>query len=295
PTVGLLSRSGIIPISFTSDTPGPMTRTVTDAAIALGTMVGVDEADSKTTASEGNYSTDYTSFLDAESLKGKRLGLWTGPMGRRFRVDTLMHQTVRKLEELGAEVVEVNRMAKENVGRASYQVLLYEFKDGLNTYFATLGDDAPVKDLDELIEKTFSDPVEMKYFDHNELLEAQKKGSLEDKEYQEAVKKMLEVSQKGIDNVLDTYDLDAIIAPTGAPAWKTDHTNGDNFSVSASSPAARAGYPAITVPMGYIDGLPVGITFFGTAWDEGNLIGMAYAFEQATTVRKVPTFRNYEF
>lgn len=296
PTVGLLSRSGIIPISFTQDTPGPMARTVEDAAIALGTMVGMDEEDSKTAASEGHYHTDYTQFLNADGLEGKRIGFWTGPLGDHHRVDTLMKETVRMLESQGATIVELDQISEESAGGESFQVLLYEFKDGLNKYFASLGKDAPVKSLDELVEKTLADSVSMRYFDHNLLIRANKKGDLTSEEYRTALEDMLRITrQEGIDRVMDKYDLDAIVAPTGGPAWKTDLTNGDNFHVSSSSPAARAGYPNITVPMGYIDGLPVGISFFGRAWSEPVLIEVAYAFEQASQVRKAPTFENQPY
>lgn len=293
PTVGLLSRTGIIPISFTQDTPGPMARTVTDAAIALGTMVGVDEADSKTAESEGNYHTDYTQFLNADGLQGKRIGFWTGPLGNHHRVDTLMYETRRFLESRGATVIDIDQVSGENVGGDSFQVLLYEFKDGLNKYFASLGAGAPVASMDELVEKTLADSAEMHFFDHNLLIEANKKGNLETEEYTEALERMLKFTRsEGIDKVMDEHNLDAIMAPTGGPAWKTDLTNGDNFSVSSSSPAARSGYPNITVPMGFIDELPVGVSFFGRAWSEPELIEIAYSFEQVTLVRKAPAFRN---
>jgi len=293
PTVGLLSRSGIIPISFTQDTPGPMARTVSDAAIALGAMTGVDDEDSKTAASEGNFHTDYTQFLNENSLEGKRIGFWTGPLGNHHRVDTLMHETVRFLEEQGATIVEIESISEENVGGDSFQVLLYEFKDGLNKYFESLGENAPIENLEELVEVTLADSVEMQYFDHNLLITASEKGSLDSEEYTEALERMLRhTREEGIDRVMDEHNLNAIVGPTGGPAWKTDLTNGDNFSVSSSSPAARAGYPNITVPMGYIDGLPVGISFFGRAWSEPVLLEIAYSFEQATKVRKAPEFRN---
>jgi amidase len=289
PTVGLLSRSGIIPISHTQDTPGPMARNVTDAAIALGTMVGVDPADDKTPASEGNFHTDYTQFLNEDGLSGKRIGLWTGSLGGHFRVDTLMHETVRLLKEKGAEIIEVEQISEENAGGDSYQIMLFEFKNGLNKYFESLGEDAPVNNMDELVEATMNDPEEMRYFDHDILIQASEKESLESDEYQEALERMLRITrEEGIDRVMDEHDLDAIIGPTGGPAWKTDLTNGDNFAVSSSSPAARAGYPNITVPMGFIDGLPVGISFFGRAWSEPVLLEIAFGFEQATNVRKAP-------
>lgn len=289
PTVGLLSRSGIIPISYTQDTPGPMARTVTDAAIALGTMVGVDETDGKTLESQGNFHADYTQFLNADGLQGKRIGLWTGSLGGHFRVDTLMHETVRFLESQGATVVKIDQISDRNIGGDSFQVLLYEFKDGLNKYFASLGSDAPIKNMDELVEATLNDPEEMRYFDHDLLIQANEKGNLETQEYIDALERMLtSTREEGIDKVMDEHNLDAIIGPTGGPAWKTDLTNGDNFAVSSSSPAARSGYPNITVPMGYIDELPVGISFFGRAWSEPVLLEIAYAFEQATMIRKAP-------
>lgn len=293
PTMGLLSRSGIIPISHTQDTPGPMARTVTDAAIALGTMVGVDESDSKTAASEGNYHADYTAFLNQDGLEGKRIGLWTGSLGGHHRVDTLMHETVRLLESKGATIIEIDQISSQNVGGDSFQVLLYEFKDGLNKYFASLGEDAPVKTMSELVDSTLADSAEMHYFDHDLLITASKKGDLSSDEYTDALARMLKYTrEEGIDKVMSNNNLDALIGPTGGPAWKTDLVNGDNFAVSSSSPAARAGYPNITVPMGFIDGLPVGISFFGQAWSEPKLIEIAYAFEQATRVRKTPLFKN---
>ncbi|SMO91868.1 amidase [Fodinibius sediminis] len=292
PTVGLLSRSGIIPISFTQDTPGPMTRSVTDAAIALGTMVGVDQEDSKTGPSKDHLHTNYTPFLKEDGLQGKRIGFWTGPLGEHHRVDTLMHQAVRLLERQGATIVTLETISEENIGEAAFQVLLYEFKDGLNKYFESLGPDAPVQTLKQLVEATLADSVEMRYFDHDLLIRASKKGDLTSEEYTEALDRMLlHTREEGIDRVMDEHKLDAIVSPTGGPAWKTDLTNGDHFSVSSSSPAARAGYPNITVPMGYIDGLPAGISFFGRAWSEPVLIEMAYAFEQAKPVRKAPALQ----
>ncbi|MBN2731854.1 MAG: amidase [Balneolaceae bacterium] len=295
PTVGLLSRDGIIPISFTQDTPGPMARTVTDAAIALGTMVGVDTNDVKTAASEGNFNTDYTQFLNKDGIKGKRIGFYTGPLGNHHRVDSLTQQTIRLLEDKGATIVEIDDISEENVGGDSFQVLLYEFKDGLNKYLASLGENAPVDSLAQLVDSTLADSVEMQYFDHDLLITASKKGNLESQEYKEALERMKRYTRaEGIDRVMDENNLDAIVSPTGGPAWKTDLTNGDNFGLSSSSPAARAGYPNITVPMGYIDGLPVGLSFFGRAWSEPELIEIAYAFEQATNVRKAPEFRGWE-
>lgn len=293
PTVGLLSRDGIIPISFTQDTPGPMARTVRDAAITLGAMVGVDSSDTKTLTSTGHYYTDYTQFLNKDGLEGKRIGFWTGPLGNHHRVDSLTRRTIRMLENQGATILEIDEISEENVGGDSFQVLLYEFKDGLNKYFDSLGENAPVDSLAQLVDSTLADSVEMHYFDHDLLIQASKKNGLDSKEYQEALARMKKYTRAlGIDRVMDEHDLDAIVSPTGGPAWKIDLINGDNFGLSSSSPAARAGYPNITVPMGYIDGLPVGLSFFGRAWSEPTLIEMAYAFEQKTKVRHAPRYKN---
>lgn len=292
PTVGLLSRSGIIPISFTQDTPGPMARTVRDAAIALGAMVGVDSTDSKTLASSGNFHTDYTQFLDENAIQGKRIGFYTGPLGDHWRVDTTVKKAVAYLESQGATIVEIERIEGENVGRQSFQVLLYEFKDGMNKYFASLGPDAPVKNMEELYRATLADSASMQYFDHDLIRQAAEIEGLESETYQEAVTDMLEAyRENGIDRVMAEHQLDAIVAPTGGPAWKTDLTLGDRFGVFSSSPAARAGYPSVTLPMGTLDGLPLNISFFGKAWSEPVLLALAYAYEQGTKHRVVPEYR----
>ncbi|MCF6171981.1 MAG: amidase [Bacteroidales bacterium] len=291
PTVGLVSRTGVIPISFTQDTPGPMARTVKDAAIMLGALTGVDSADEKTWASAGKFYTDYTPFLKKDGLKGKRIGLFTAPLGVNFKVDTLMAQAVRFLKKQGAEIVEIDEIAAPEVGGYSFEIMLYEYKDGLNKYFRSLGADASIQSLEELIAFNRTDTVELKYFNQKYLEMAQEKGDLTDKEYREALAKMLQGSrQNGIDRVMDANHLDAIIAPTGGPAWKTDLTNGDSFQLGSSSPAARSGYPNITVPMGFVDELPVGISFFGRAWSEPVLIEIAYAYESGTHHRKAPGF-----
>ncbi|PWN06900.1 amidase [Rhodohalobacter mucosus] len=288
PTVGLWSRSGIIPISYTTDSAGPMVRTVRDAALLLGALTGVDPADDKTAASEGNSYTDYTQFLNENGLEGKRIGFYTQPLGNHFRVDTLMHQTIRQLEELGAEIVEIDQIGG-NIGGDAFQVLLYEFKHGLNEYFASLGEDAPLSSMEELAELTRNTPVETERFDRDLILTAAEKGGLDSEEYQNALENMLSGSREnGMDKVMDENNLDAIVAPTGSPAWKTDLILGDNFQLSSSSPSARAGYPIISLPMGNIDGLPVGVSFFGRAWSEPVLLEIAYAFEQATDNRLVP-------
>ena len=291
PTVGLLSRSGIVPISFTQDTPGPMARTVRDAATALGALTGIDAADSKTAASEGKYLTDYTPFLKEEGLRGKRLGWYTSARGTHYKVDTLMQKAVDYIKSQGAEVIEIDRIYDREAGSLSFQVLLWEFKDGLNKYFASLGENAPVKTVEELIVFNNNDSIELLYYDQELLLEAQKKGSVESKEFLDIVVKMNRlVREEGIDKVMTENRLDAFIAPTGSPAWKTDLINGDSYTVSSSSPAAVSGYPNITVPMGFVEGLPVGISFFGRAWSEPLLLEIAYAYETGTRHRKPPSF-----
>ena len=291
PTVGLLSRSGIVPISFTQDTPGPMARTVRDAAIMLGAMTGIDPADSKTAASEGKMFNDYTPFLKEDGLQGKRIGWYTSGRGTHFKVDTLMQKAVDYIRSRGAEVVEIKTIYDDEVGSLSFQVLLYEFKDGLNKYFASLGDAAPVKNTEELIEFNRKDIIELRYYDQELLLEAQQKGSVESKEFQDILTKMNRLArEEGIDKVMAENRLDAFMAPTGSPAWKTDLINGDAFLLSSSSPAAISGYPAITVPMGFVEGLPVGISFFGRAWSEPLLLEIAYAYETGTRHRMAPLF-----
>lgn len=291
PTVGLLSRSGIIPISFTQDTAGPMARTLSDAAACLGVMVGIDQADSKTLASDGKFHTDYTQFLDKDGLKGKRLGHFTAYRGRHPKTDRLMDQTIEVLKNAGAEIVEIERISEGSVGRNSFTVMLYEYKDGLNKYFASLGPNAKIKNLEELIAFNKSDSVELRYYGQEHLESAQEKGDLDSQEYKDALAKMLKGRrEEGIDKVMSEHNLDAFIAPTGGPAWKSDLVNGDSFHIGSSSPAAQAGYPNISVPMGFIEELPVGLSFFGTAWSEPELIAIAYAFEQTTKARRAPKF-----
>jgi amidase len=291
PTVGLLSRSGIIPISYTQDTPGPMARTVRDAAICLGSLTGIDSADTKTLAGRGKFYTDYTPFLKKDGLKGKRIGLFISPLGTNFKVDKLVDQAVQVMRDQGAEIIEIEEISRASVGRHSFEVMLYEYRDGLNRYFQSLGPDAPIKNLGELIAFNRSDSIELKYFNQKYLEMALEKDDLCSAEYKKALAGMLNGSRvEGIDRVMDDHDLDAIVAPTGGPAWKTDLTNGDSFQLGSSSPAAWAGYPSITVPMGFIDALPVGISFFGKAWSEPVLLETAYAYEQATAHRHALRF-----
>lgn len=291
PTVGLISRSGIIPISFTQDTAGPMARSVMDAAICLGTLVGIDSADMKTLAPGREAYADYTQFLIKDGIKGKRIGLYKAPMGRNYKLDTVMNEAIAYLKSQGAEVIDIEEIASAEVGRLSFEVMLFEYKDGLNKYFQSLGPDAKIKSVEDLIAFNKSDSVEMKFYNQRFLELARQKSGLDSDEYKETVERMLRGSrEEGIDRVMNEHQLDAIIAPTGGPAWKTDWTNGDSGHVGSSSPAARSGYPNITVPMGFVEGLPVGISFFGRAWSEPVLLEIAYAYEQGTKHRKAPQF-----
>lgn len=291
PTVGLISRSGIIPISFTQDTAGPMARTLTDAAICLGALTGIDSTDTKTLTNVNNIHKDYTQFLKVDGLKGKRIGLYTGPLGNNFKVDTIFQQAVTFIKSQGAEVIEIDQIGKNNVGRLSFQVMLYEYKDGLNNYFKSLGPDAKIKNLEELIAFNKRDSIEMEFYNQRYLEMAFEKESLDSEDYKTTLTNMLKgARENGMDLVMNKHNLDAIISPTGGPAWKTDHLNGDSFGLGSSSPAARSGYPNITIPMGFVDELPVGISFFGRAWSEPLLLEIAYAYEQGTKHRKAPKF-----
>ena len=293
PTVGLWSRSGIIPISYTQDTAGPMARTVTDAAKLLGVLTGVDSSDSKTIFSSGKSHTDYSQFLNIDGLNNKKIGFLNNQEGINERVDSLMLQAIKQLKQQGATIIEFDKIVDKDAYKYSLKVMAYEFKDGINKYLKRLGNNRPVSDLQSIIDSTYLDSIEMEYFDLKLLEESQKKGTLENKDYKEALSNMLNsFRDNGIDRIMDQYNLDAIISPTGGPAWITDFINGDKVGISSSIYAALSGYPNITVPMGFIDDLPVGISFFGRAWSEPILIEIAYSYEQSTKHRKKPEFLN---
>ena len=257
-------------------------------------MVGVDKGDPKTSLSEGNFHSDYTQFLDKDGLHGKRIGLYKRSLGNHYKVDEVVDQAVEYLKSQGAEIVEIENIFTSNVNSLSFEIMLYEYKDGLNKYFKSLGEDAPIKNLEELIAFNKNDSIELDFYNQEYLEMALEKGNLESEEYRDALASMIKGSQEeGIDRVMDEYNLDAIIAPTGGPAWKTDHINGDAFQVGSSSPAAISGYPNITVPMGFIDKLPVGLSFFGRKWSEPVLLEIAYAYEQGTKHRRAPKFLEY--
>ncbi|HVQ36810.1 MAG TPA: amidase [Pyrinomonadaceae bacterium] len=293
PTVGLISRAGIIPIAHSQDTAGPMTRTVRDAAILLGALTGVDARDLATRPSAGRSHTDYTQFLDKDGLKGARLGIARKYFGFNDRVDKVMTQCIRELKQLGAVIIDpADIPTSGKFDDSELEVLLYEFKADLNAYLAGLGTRTPVHSLKEVIEFNEKNRErEMPYFGQDLFVKAEAKGPLTDKKYLQALQKNHLLSRaQGIDFVIRKHRLDALIAPTGGPAWPTDWINGDHFSGGYSSASAVAGYPHITVPAGFVFGLPVGISFFGAAWTEPKLIKFAYAFEQATKARRPPKF-----
>ena len=278
-------------LSYTQDTPGPMSRSVEDAAFCLGALTGVDSLDAKTFGSVGKSLNDYTKYLKTDGLKGKRIGIIKNSGGFSDKVDTLMIRAIKCMTVQGAEVIEIEAPKANEYDDPSFQVLLYEFKDGLNKYFAGLNDDAPVKTIKDLIEFNKKDSVELRYFDQKILIASDKKGDLSSPGYLNALAKMQKATrEEGIDKMMESASLDAIIAPTGSPAWKTDLLLGDHYIGGSSSLAAISGYPAITVPMGFIDNLPVGITFFGRAWSEPLLIEIAFSYEQASRHRKAPQY-----
>lgn len=293
PTVGLLSRSGIIPISATQDTAGPMCRTVRDAAILLSAMAGSDERDSATAASAGHVEQDYSVHCDADGLRGARIGVLRASFNAGPQVDKVMEEALAALRAGGAELIDpVEVPTARQLGRPEFEVLLYELKAGLNAYLATLGPRAPYKTLAEIIQfNEENKDREMPYFGQETFIEAEAKGPLSDAAYTKALADCRRLSRdQGLDRVMRASRLDAIVAPTGGPAWVTDLINGDHFGGGSSTLSAVSGYPAITVPAGSIFGLPVGISFMGVAWSEGKLIRLAYAFEQATKARQQPRF-----
>src|SRR5207249_1582784 len=280
PTVGLISRAGIIPIAHNQDTAGPMCRSVTDAAILLGALAGYDSRDEITKGSVGKTLADYTKSLDAGGLKGARIGVHRKGFGFNDSVDKLMNDCIDIIKKHGATVIDPADIPTQGkFDDSELEVLLYEFKTDLNNYLASLGPRAPVKTLKEIIDfnEQYRDR-EMPYFDQDLFIKAQAKGPLTDKAYRDALAKNHRMSRKeGIDFVMDKNKLDALIPPTGGPAWPTDWVNGDHFAGGYSTASAVAGYPHITVPAGYVFGLPVGVSFFGRAWSEPTLIKFAYA------------------
>ncbi len=294
PTVGLVSRSGIIPISHTQDGAGPMCRTVRDAAILLGALVGIDPEDAATAESNGKSHTDYTEFLDPNGLRGARIGVVRKSyFGFNDAVDAMIEQALDAMKKQGATLVDPADIATlGKFDQSELTVFMYELKADLNSYLARLGPRAPVRTLKDIID--FNDrnaQKEMPYFGQDLFLKAEAKGPLTTKEYVDALQKNRQLARtEGIDALMNKHNLDALVAPTGGPAWLTDLINGDHVAGGSSNAAAVAGYPNINVTAGFLFGLPIGISFFGRAWSEPTLIKFAYSFEQATQARQAPRF-----
>lgn len=293
PTVGLVSRAGIIPISHSQDGAGPMARSVADAATVLGALTGVDPRDGATNAAGSNALTDYTKFLDPEGLRGARIGVARKYFGFSENVDAQMNTTLDAMTRAGATLIDPADIATfGKFDDSELEVFMYELKADLNAYLAQLGPSAPVKTLKDIIE--FNEKhkgEEMPYFGQDIFIKSEAKGPLSDKAYVDALEKNHRLARiEGIDALMNKFQLDAIVAPTAGPACLTDLLNGDHFTGGSSNAAAVAGYPNINVPAGFVDGMPVGVSFFGRAWSEPKLIKIAYAFEQTTKARKPPQF-----
>ena len=294
PTVGLTSRAGVIPISHTQDTVGPHGRTVADAATILSALVGVDPRDPATAASAGRFSTDYRQFLDADALQGARIGVMRGGgfTGYSNETDELYEEALQAMEEAGAVLVdaEIPTIDELNADLAEIIVLVYEFKRDLNAYLASRTG-VPVHSMADVIAFNLAHAnQELRWFGQEwfELAEAE---IFTEQEYIDALERGHRLAgPEGIDAAIAEHDLDALVAPTGSPAWPNDLVNGDHFLGASSGPAAVAGYPNISVPMGFAFGLPVGLSFMAGAWTEGRLISLTHSFEQATKVRRAPTF-----
>ncbi len=291
PTLGLWSRDGIIPIAHSQDTAGPMARTVTDAAILLGALAEFDTKDAPANLPIGTIHSDYTQFLSDSGLKGARIGVASNFFGFHSEVDKVIRRAIEDMKDAGAEIIgDLKLEGRSEWGKAEWTVLITELKADLNSYLATRSD-LKVKTLAELIEfnKANAD-TEMPWFGQEIFEEADKTDGLEDPSYLDALKISKSKSREEIDKLMDEHRLDALIAPTNSPGWPIDLVNGDHFIGGSSDAAAVSGYPNITVPAGYVHGLPVGISFFGRAWSEPVLLKIAYAYEQLTKHRKAPEF-----
>ncbi len=294
PTVGLVSRTGVIPLAKSQDTAGPMARTVRDAALMLGVIAKPDNMDPATLSDRATFPTDYTQFLDADGLRGARIGIV-----RNFSFDasvwSYFEDSLQALRDAGAVVfdpVEIPNL--DRLSGPEFTVLLYEFKDGINRYLSGLDDRVPVHSLEELIAFNESNVErEMPYFGQERFRAASSSGELTDPAYLNAIAACRQLSRsEGIDAVMDQFGLDALVSPEGGLPWLTDYERGDQYTGNNSRPAAVAGYPNVTVPMGLLDGLPLGISFFGRAWSEPVLIRLAFAYEQATYRRERPRFQS---
>ncbi len=292
PTLGLWSRRGIIPIAHSQDTAGPMCRTVTDAAILLGALAAHDEKDAKPLVEPGKIENNFTQYLDADGLKGARIGI-ARSMSAIRGTEERFEKAIETLKKLGAEIIDpVVFDSDKKWDEPSFTVLLYEFKADLNRYLATHPLAKP-RNMEEIIAFNIANnSKEMPWFEQELMLAAQATTNLEAEAYKQALADSKRFAQQeGIDKIMKEHQLDAIIAPTNGPSWNIDCINGDHYTGGSSSAAAIAGYPSITVPMGFYKGLPLGLSFFGKAWSEPVLIRLAYAFEQAAQARKVPGFK----
>ena len=291
PTVGLISRDGIVPISHSQDTAGPMTRTVTDAAILLTALAGEDSRDAATAGTK-QHATDYTKFLDKNGLKGARIGVVRNAMSSNMRQQAIVDAALDVLKQQGAVLIDVEVPNMDKYGNTETDVLLYELKADLNSYLAEFGKGSAATSLTAVIEFNQKNRAkEMPYFDQELMVKAQEKGDLSSPEYLAALKNNHQYSRtEGIDQVMKEHQLDALFASTGGPAFITDYVNGDHTIDGFSSPAAVAGYPHITVPAGLFAGLPVGVSFVAGAYAEGTIIKLAYAYEQASKKRSAPKY-----
>ncbi len=295
-TLGLISRAGVVPIAHSQDTVGPIARSVTDAAILLGALVGVDSDDSVTGSSSGRYHRDYTKFLDRGGLKGARIGVPREVyFGYSDKADAVAEAAIRRMRRLGAKMIDpanIPTAKKMSTSEDEFTVLLHEFKSDINRYLSGLAT-SEVRSLKEVI--AFNDEhkqKELKFFGQDLFVKAQKAKTLKDRKYLAALRRNHRLStRKGIDFVMDKHRLDALVMPTTSPPWVVDHVDGDHGLGGSSQPTALAGYPAITVPAGFVFGLPVGVTFVGRAYSEPTLIRLAYAFERATRHRVPPQYR----
>lgn len=295
PTLGLVSRSGIIPIAHSQDTAGPMARTVADAAILLGALTGIDDQDSATRSSARRALKDYSRCLDPNGLRGARIGVARNMAGSHPRIIQIFETCLDVMKQLGAVIIDpIDVPNFDKFGKTEREVLHYEFKADLNRYLVSRGSQAQVRTLEDVINFNEANQARvMTYFGQEHMTMAQAKGSLTSKAYRNALARNHRLTrQEGIDAALRKHRLDAIVVPSGGPAWLIDLVDGDanNWDMESTSPAAVAGYPHITVPAGYIFGLPVGLSFFAKAWQEPTLIKLAYAFEQATQIRRPPQF-----
>ncbi|MEX2495265.1 MAG: amidase family protein, partial [Woeseia sp.] len=288
PTLGLVSRDGIVPIAHSQDTAGPMARTVRDAALLL-TVIAARDPDDPAAIARGEPVPDYAARLDNVSLEGKRIGVLRSHSGagRDRRVDAILDDSIAILSRRGATIIDPVEINTDGMGDAEYEVLLYEFKDDLNRYLSSA--DAPMRSLADIIAFNEEHAEATMPFFGQEIMElAEAKGALTDVEYLDALELSKRIAQEGLDNAFESHDLDALIAPSNGPAWMTDHINSDHFSFCSSSLAAVSGYPSISVPAGFVFGLPIGVSFTGPAFSELELIEIAHAFEQAAKARRAP-------